>query len=171
MMILICLLPSLLTIACEQSEYNAYIVSSELRSVPIIESETGRTVGQAYNGFAVSIEKVRNQKAYFELNISDPSIPTQTEKIELYIPIEYMKKANVEQQITPPIISLDVISINPMAGISLYIEGQQQVIAMFYDEVGPIQYIQDVQNGYLFTLGMNLVYVDELDVKLIKYDD
>ena len=39
------------------------------------------------------------------------------------------------------------------------------------DEVGPIQFIQNVQSGYLFTLGMNLVYVSELDVELIKYDE
>jgi hypothetical protein len=82
-----------------------------------------------------------------------------------------MRKAFVEPQVVPAIISLDMIRIKPMAGISLFRQGQQQVIARFNDEVGPIQFIQNVQNGYLFTLAMNLVYVSELDVELIKYDD
>ena len=82
-----------------------------------------------------------------------------------------MKKTYVEPQNIPAIISLDMIRIKPMAGISLFREGQQQVIARFNEEIGPIQFIQNVQDGYLFTLGMNLVYVSELDVELIKYDD
>jgi len=58
-----------------------------------------------------------------------------------------------------------------MAGISLFREGQQQVIARFNDEVGPIQFIQNVQDGYLFTIGMNLVYVSELETELLKTVD
>ena len=168
---LICILSVFLAVACGQSTYNAYIVSSDLRSVPIIDIETGQTVGQAYNGFAVSTNEVRNQKAYFYINISDPSLPNITTKMELYISIDYMKKAYVEPQVVPAIISLDTITTNPMAGISLFREGQQQVITRFNGEVGPIQFIQNVENGYIFMLGMNLVYVSELDVKLIKYDD
>lgn len=168
---LVCILPIFLTVACNQDkDYNAYIVSSELKTVPIIESETNQAVGQAYNGFAFPISEVRNQKVYFYINISDPSLPNITEKMELYIPVEHMKKAYVEPQNVPAIISLDTIIIKPMAGIRLFREGQQQVIARFNDEVGPIQFIQNVQNGYLFILGMNLVYVSELDVELIKYD-
>ncbi len=168
---LVCILPIFLAVACGQSTYNAYIVSSDLRSVPIIDSETGQTVGQAYNGFSVSIDEIRNQKAYFYINISDPSIPNITEKMELYIPVEHMKKAYVEPQNVPAIISLDTITINPMAGISLFRQGILQVIARFNDEIGPMQFIQNVENGYLFILGMNLVWVSEEDVELIKYID
>jgi hypothetical protein len=152
-------------------DYNAYIVSSELRAVPIIESETNQAVGQAYNGLAISIKEVRNDKAYFYLNVSDPSASDITIRREFYIPLNHMRKAFVEPQVVPAIISLDTIRIKPMAGISLFREGQQQVIARFNDEVGPIQFVQNVQNGYLFTLGMNLVYVSELDTELIKTVD
>jgi hypothetical protein len=141
-------------------DYNAYVVSSELRAVPIIESETNRAVGQAYNGFAISITDIRNDNAYFYLNISDPSASNVVTRKELYIPLKHMTKAFVEPQAVPAIISLDMIMIKPMAGISLFQQGQQQVIARFNDEVGPIQFVQNVQNGYLFTLGMNLVYVN-----------
>lgn len=58
-----------------------------------------------------------------------------------------------------------------MAGISLFREGKQEVIARFSDEIGPMQFIQNVDNGYLFLLGMNLVYVSEQDVQLIRYVD
>ena len=169
--ILLCLLPSLLIVSCEKDEYNAYIVSSELISVPIIESDTGQTIGQAYNGFAVSIDEVRNQRAYFYINISDPSLPNVSERMELYISIDNMKKANVEPQIPPPIISLDMIIIKPLVDISWYRESGPQVIAKSSDEIGPMPYIQRVENSYLFTLGMHLVYVSEQDAKLIKYDD
>jgi len=154
-----------------QNTYNAYIVSSDLRAVPIIDSNTGLTVGQAYNGFAVQLDYVRDGKAYFTINISDPSAPNSVETMEFYIPADHMEKTYVEPQNVPAIISLDMIFIKPMAGIDLFREGQQQVIARFDDEVGPIQFIQNVQDGYLFTLGMNLVYVSEIDVELIRYDD
>ena len=49
----------------QNMDYNAYIVSSELRAVPIIESEKNQAVGQAYNGFAISLKEARNDKAYF----------------------------------------------------------------------------------------------------------
>ena len=91
--------------------------------------------------------------------------------MELYIPITHMEKAYVEPQYVPAIISLDTIVLNNMAGIALFREGKQQVIARFDKEIGPIQFIHIVQNGYLFTLGVNLVYVSEIDVELIKYDD
>jgi hypothetical protein len=149
-------------------DYNAYVVSSELRAVPIIESETNRAVGQAYNGFAISITDIRNDNAYFYLNISDPSASNVVTRKELYIPLKHMTKAFVEPQAVPAIISLDMIMIKPMAGISLFEQGQQQVIARFDDEIGPIQFIQNVQDGYLFTLGMNLVYVSELETELLK---
>jgi hypothetical protein len=168
---LVCILPIFLTAACGQSAYNAYVVSSDLRAAPIIDSKTGQTVGQAYNGFSVSIDEVRNQRAYFHINISDPSLPNIIGKMELYIPVEHMKKAYVEPQNVPAIISLDTITINPMAGISLFRQGVLQVIARFNDEIGPMQFIQNVENGYLFTLGMNLVWVSEQEVKLIKYVD
>lgn len=163
---------SILSCSRDQSlDYNAYIVSSELRAVPIIESETNRTVGQVYNGFAISITDVRNDKAYFYLNVSDPSASNVIIRKEFYIPLNHMIKAFVEPQVVPAIISLDMILIKPMAGISLFREGQQQVIARFNDEVGPIQFIQNVQDGYLFTLGMNLVYVSELETELLKTVD
>jgi hypothetical protein len=168
---LVCTLPIFLAVACGQSAYNAYVVSSNLRAVPIIDGETGQTVGQAYNGFSVWIDEVRNQRAYFHINISDPSLPNITEKMELYIPVEHMKKAYVEPQNVPAIISLDTITINPMAGISLFRQGILQVIVRFNDEIGPMQFIQNVENGYLFIVGMNLVWVSEQDVKLIKYVD
>jgi len=146
-------------------------VSSELRAVPIIESETNLAVGQAYNGFAISITDARNDKAYFYLNFSDPSVSNVIIRKEYYIPLNHMIKAFVEPQVVPPIISIDMILIKPMAGISLFRQGQQQVIARFNDEVGPIQFIQNVQDGYLFTLGMNLVYVSELETELLKTVD
>ena len=77
----------------------------------------------------------------------------------------------MELQNVPAIISFDTIRINPMAGIRLFKEGKQEVIARFYDEIGPMQFIQNVGNGYLFLLGMNLVYVGEQDVQLVKYVD
>jgi hypothetical protein len=146
-------------------------VSSELRAVPIIESETNLAVGQAYNDFAISITDARNDKAYFYLNISDPSASNVITRKEYYIPLNHMIKAFVEPQVVPAIISLDMILIKPMAVISLFRQGQQQVIARFNDEVGPIQFIQNVQDGYLFNLGMNLVYVSELETELLKTVD
>jgi hypothetical protein len=146
-------------------------VSSELRAVPIIESETNRTVGQAYNGFAISTTDVRNDKAYFYLNVSDHSASNVITRKEFYISLKHMTKAFVEPQAVPAIISLDMILIKPMAGISLFRQGQQQVIARFNDEVGPIQFIQNVQDGYLFTLGMNLVYVSAIETMLLKTVD
>jgi len=168
---LVCILSVFLVPSCDRNDYNAYIVSSELRAVPIIDDEAGETVGQAYNGFAVLISEVKNQKAYFHINISDPSLPQITKRMELYIPIEYMKKAYVEPQNVPAIISLDTIRINSMAGIRLFREGKQEVIARFNDEIGPMQFIQNIDNGYLFILGMNLVHVSDQDVQLIKYVD
>ncbi|UCB42022.1 MAG: hypothetical protein JSV77_05975 [Dehalococcoidales bacterium] len=154
-----------------QNTHNAYVVSSDLRAIPIIDSNTGLTVGQAYNGFAVQLDYVTDGKAYFTINISDPSAPTSVETMEFYIAADYMEKTYVEPQYVPAIISLDMILIKPMAGINFFSEGQQQVIARFDDEVGPIRFIQNVQDGFLFTLGMNLVYVSEIDVELITYDD
>ena len=171
---LVIVLTSASTLSCSRDQsldYNAYIVSSELRAVPIIESETNRTVGQAYNGFAISITDVRNDKAYFYLNFSDPSASNVIIRKEFYIPLNHMIKAFVEPQVVPAIISLDMILIKPMAGISLFKEGQQQVIARFNDEVGPLQFIQNVQDGYLFVLGMNLVYVSEIETELLKTVD
>lgn len=154
-----------------QNPYNAYIVSSDLRAVPIIDSKTGLTVGQAYNGFAVQLDYVRDGKAYFTINISDPSVPNSLKTMEFYISAAHMEKTYVEPQNVPAIISLDTIVLNPMAGIALFREGKQQLIVRFNKEIGPIQFIHSVQNGYLFTLGMNLVYVSEIDVELIIYDD
>lgn len=153
-----------------QNAYNAYIVSSDLRAIPITDSKTGLPVGQAYNGFAVQLDYVRNGKAYFNINISDPSVPNSLKTMEFYIPAAHMKRTYVEPQDVPAIISLDTIIVNPMAGIALFREGKQQVIARFDREIGPIQFIHSVQNGYLFTLGGNLVHVSELDVELMKYD-
>jgi hypothetical protein len=176
MLALLSILPMLLTVACEQIEFNAYVVSSELRAAPIIDSETAQTVGQAYDGFAIALNDIRDNRAYFFLLLSDPSIaddmdplPNIAGKIELYIPIEHMKEAYVELQNVPAIISLDTITIDAMAGISLFKDVEQQVIARFNDEIGPMQFIQNIENGYLFILGMNLIYVSEQDVKLTKY--
>lgn len=151
--------------------YNAYVVSSDYRTAPIIDSETGKTIGQAYNGFAVSVNEVRDQRAYFYINISDPSIPNAINKTKLHIPIDYMKKTYVEPQQVPAIISLDMIYLKLMAGIGLFEESRQQVIARFNEEIGPIQFIQNIENGYLFILGMNLVHVNEQEVKFIEYND
>lgn len=158
-------------LGCGNKDNNAYVVSSGWKSVPIFAGETGEYVGQAYDGFAVSISEVRNEKAYFYMNIADPSVPNITQRINLYIPIQYMTRAFVEPQSPPLIISLDMIRINSMAGISLFRVGKRQVITRFIDEIGPIQFIQNVENDYLFVLRMNLVYVDQQDVRLIKYDD
>jgi hypothetical protein len=160
-----------LSTSCSGIEPNAYVVSSEFRSVPIIDDETGQTVGQAYDGFAVLLSEVRNGKTYFFMSISDPSLPQNIKRMEFYIPVEYMKKAYVEPQFVPAIISLDTIRINPMAGINIFRQGKQEVVARFYDEIGPMQFIQNVDNGYLFLLGMNLVHVGEQDVQLFKYVD
>jgi hypothetical protein len=154
-----------------QNTYNAYVVSSELRGVPIIESERNQTVGQAYNGFAISITGARNGGAYFYINIADPSAPNVITRKEFYIPLNQMKKVFVEPQAVPAIISLDMIRMKPMAGISSFREGAEQIIARFNDEVGPTKFIQNVQNGYVFALGMNVVYVSESEVELIKYED
>ena len=171
LLVSICILSTFIVTSCDGTEHNAYVVSSDLRAVPIIDDETGQTVGQAYDGFAVLISEVRNGKAYFFINISDPSLPQNIKRIDLYVSIEHMEKAYVEQQFVPAIISLDTIRINPMAGIRLFREGQQGVIARFYDEIGPMQFIHNVDNGYLFLLGMNLVHISEQDVQLIKYVD
>jgi len=171
LLVLISIMAMFSILGCGKDNYNAYVVPSGWKSVPIIAGETGQSVGQAYMGFAVSITEVRDDKAYFYLNISDPSVPHITQTMEFYIPIKYMKKAFVEPQAVPAIISLNMIRINPMAGISLFRNGKQQVIARFAEEIGPIQFIQNVEKGYFFVLGMNLVYVDQQDVRLIKYDD
>ena len=171
LLLLVLILSMFLVTSCQQNDNYVYIVSSELRMVPIIDSLTGQAVGQAYNGFAVLISEVRNQKAYFFINISDPSLPQNIKRIDLYIPIDNMKKAYVEPQNVPVIISLDTIIIKPNTGIRLFREGKQQVVARFNKEIGPIQFIQNVDNGHLFLLGMNLVYVNEQDVQLIKYVD
>jgi hypothetical protein len=168
---LVLIFPLLSALACDQSGYNAYVVSSDWRSAPIIDSETGQAVGQAYHGFAVLLEDVRDQKAYFYINVSDPSVPNVTNQLELYIPIDYMKKADVEEQNVPAIISLDTITLNPMAGMHSFKGGVLEVVARFYDVIGPMRFIQNVENGYLFLLGMNLVWVGEQEVKLIEYDD
>jgi hypothetical protein len=154
-----------------QNVYNAYIVSSDLRTTPIVNSKTGLTVGQAYNGFAVQSDYVKDGKAYFTINISDPSVPNSLKTMEFYIPVAHMEKAYVEPQNVPAIISLDTIVLNPMASIVLFRGGKQQVIARFNEEIGPIQFIHNVQNGYLFTLGMNLVYVGELDARIKSSPD
>ena len=143
---LVIVLLSASTLSCSGDkgiDFNAYVVSTELRAVPIIESETNRTVGQAYNGFAIAITDVRNDKAYFYLNVSDPSASNVIIRKEFYIPLNHMIKAFVEPQVVPAIISLDMILIKPMAGISLFREGQQQVIARFNNEVGPLQFIHN----------------------------
>jgi len=171
LLVCICILSAFIVTSCDNTESNAYVVSSELRAVPIIDDEAGQAVGQAYDGFAVLINEVRNGKAYFFINISDPSLPQNIKRMDLYVPVEYMKKAYVEPQFVPAIISLDMIRINPMAGIRLFREGKQEVIARFYDEIGPMQFIQNVDNGYLFLLGMNLVHVSEQDVQFIEYVD
>ena len=171
LLVCIFILSAFIVTSCDNTESNAYVVSSELRAVPIIDNETGQTVGQAYDGFAVLISEVKDEKAYFFINISDPSLPQNIKRMDFYIPVEHMKKTYVEPQFVPAIISLDTININPMAGISLFREGKQQVIARFNDEIGPMQFIQNVDNGYIFLLGMNLVHVSEQDVQLLKYID
>ncbi len=161
----------MILVSCASQDHNAYVVSSELRAVPIFEGGTNQTVGQAYNGFATSVTGARNDKAYFSINISDPANPNVTTRREFYISLDYMRKASVEPQAIPAIISRDMIRIKPMAGTSSFREGQEQVIARFNDEVGPIEFIQSVRNGHVFTLGTNVVYVSEVDVELIRYDD
>ena len=168
---IISILSIFLVTSCETNEYNAYVVSSELTAVPILDDETGQTAGQAYNGFAVLISEVKGGKAYFFVNISDPSLPQNIRRMDFYIPVEYMQKAYIEPIFVPAIISLDTIRINPMAGVRLFREGKRGVIARFYDEIGPMQFIQYLENGYTFLLGMNLVHVNEQDAQLIKYVD
>ena len=167
--ICVCILLAAIFASCNSIEPNAYVVSSDLGTAPVIDDETGQAIGQAYDGFAVLSSEVRNGNAYLFINISDPALPQNIKRMDLYIPVEYMQKAYVEPQYVPAIISLDTIRINPMAGISQFRQGRQEVIARFDNEIGPMQFIQNADNGYLFLLGMNLVHVSEQDVQLIKY--
>jgi len=92
-LICVCILLAATSASCDSIKPNAYVVSSELRAVPIIDVESGQAIGQAYNGFAVLLSEVRNGKAHFFINISDPSSPQNIKRTNLYIQIEFMRKA------------------------------------------------------------------------------
>jgi hypothetical protein len=145
----------------DRPDDNAYIVSSEYKSAPIISSETGQTVGQAYPGFAISLTDVKNDKAYFDLKIDNSSQ-------SLYILIEYMEKACVNMQNSYMFLSLDAIYVNADVNIIMANNDAQYAIAKFVNSIGPITPIFIYNDGYAFIIGMNWAYVANNDIVLIK---
>jgi hypothetical protein len=153
----IALFAALKLVNFEKQVDNAYVVSSEWESAPIISSETGQTVGQAYQGFAVSITDTKDGKAYFDVNIAN------SEEL-VYIPVEYMESAFVDNQSPSAMLSFDMIYTNPGVDISILKNEDRHVIARFIDSTGPIQPVIILDDGYIFLLGMNWVYVSQSDV-------
>jgi hypothetical protein len=145
----------------DRPDDNACIVSSKYKSAPIISSETGQTVGQAYPGFATSLIDVKNDKEYFDLNIDNSSH-------SLYILIEYMEKAYVNMQSNYMFLSLDAIYVKADVNIIIANNDAPYSITKFIDSVGPITPIFIYNDRYAFIIGMNWVYVTNNDIVLIK---
>jgi hypothetical protein len=81
-----------------------------------------------------------------------------------------MESAFIYKQAPSEAVSLDIIYINPGVDISLLEDDEQQIIARFVDSIGPMQPVIILDNGYLFLLGMNWVYVSQPNVVHISID-
>jgi hypothetical protein len=84
---------------------------------------------------------------------------------EFTVPLEYLTKAYVEPQAVDAVISTDTIRVHP--GAPIVGEDGKELIR-FKDALGPMYYIQKTDKGFLFTLGMSVVYVKETDADLIQ---
>lgn len=143
-------------------ELNSYIVSEKYKSVPIYDKDTNKIVGHGYKEFSLNIDKKKDDKVYFEIQISDGS------QKEYYIPIKYLEKGYKEPFVVITIISSDAIVINKNGPIY---NNDGNIIVDFNEDLGPVRYIQKTDIGYQFTLANNLVYVKESDIKdIIKVD-
>jgi len=152
-------------------EHNAYTVSSKWKSVPVFDNATGKTVGQAYKGFAVPMRDVKDGNVFFYFTVSDPSAPSVTKTLQFYIPVKYMQKSTEPLVAVPAIISLDMIRINAGACISILRDSTPECVIRFDNEIGSFHFIYKTDNGYQFTLGLKVVYVAERDATFIKYVD
>lgn len=140
---------------------NVWVV---VKKAPVLDGQ-GNAVGTAYPGFAVLLQNEKDGKATFTVTEMDDKGQSVKDKKEFSIDTSYMQKEYVEPQAVILIISVDMIKVNP--GGSLYNEAGEKLIT-FNDGVGPFNYIQLSDKGYMFTLDSNVVYAPEEDVTLIK---
>ena len=149
---------------------NVYTVSSKLDSAPIYDSETDKVVGNAFKGFAISLENEKEGKVYFSVNTtsSDPSQHDKSAVKNFYLSTKDLEKTYKEEFFVIEIISLDAILLNENAPIY---DENDNCIAKFQEKLGPIRYIQKTDKGYQLVLAQNLVYIKEKDVTFIKLSD
>lgn len=143
---------------------NAWVV----KEVALVkDSDTGKDVGTAYKGFAISMENAKGNQAVFQMSFMDEKgSKVQTTK-NYIIDTKNMEKKYVEPQAVILMISTDMISIK--AGGTLKGADGKKLI-MFDEKQGPLFYIQKTEKGYMFTLDLNVVYADQnsAEVKKIK---
>ncbi|MDP2891773.1 MAG: hypothetical protein Q8O09_01395 [Bacillota bacterium] len=163
--VILIILAAVLTLsfsACDiLKEPNAYLVAD---TAPIFDA-SGRQVGQAFNGFALDLNSVRDDKAYFTMSIVDPNKP-EPAATEYYIPLENLRKGYKEMEAVIEIISVDAVLVN--AGAPIY-DSKGNILATFDEPFGPFRFITKAdEKGYMFLIANNVAFVRDADVQLIK---
>lgn len=145
---------------------NSLVIKNGYTSAPIYDWKTNKKIGTIYNGFTINIESQLDGKAFFILPILDKKNSDKSAAKKVYIPIKYLTKGYVEPQAVILMISLDKITIHKNAPIY---DNTGKKIAVFTCEVGPMNFIQKTEKGYMLTLDSNVVFIRVKDAKFEAY--
>lgn len=144
-------------------EANGYTLIEKENSAPIYDAKTDKIVAQAYKNFHISLDKVKDNRAYFSLSIHENPNGNPTNK-EFYIPIKYLKKTYKDPFLILEIISTDMLSLKENAEIY---DDNDNPIAKFTENIGAMRFIQKTDKGYQLVIANNLVYIKEEDIIII----
>lgn len=140
---------------------NVWVVKGE---APVVDADTQKEAGRAFEGFMLSLESEKDGRAYFSLSFMDETGQNVSETKNYAIDTQFMEKKYAEPQAVILMISTDMFRLR--AGGSLY-DAQGSRLITFNDAVGPFYYIQKTENGYMMTLDFNVVYAKEADAEFI----
>jgi hypothetical protein len=142
----------------EGQEANAWVVVEE---ASLMDGQ-GNTVGTVYPGFALTLKDAEDgDRASFTVAEMEDNGQDVKEEKKFYIELSHMQEGYVQPQAVVMMISGDMITLAPDG--SLYDESGEKLIT-FTDGIGPMYYIQKTEQGYMFTLDMNVVYAGEDEV-------
>lgn len=151
-----------------KQEANCYVVSSEFENVPLYDAVTDKHAGTVFKDFSVNLTDVRDDKAYFTVQVADDLLADNTIQKQYYIPVKYLEKTYKEPFIIPMIISIDKIKVKENATLYAINDGVKQPAMKTGQAIGPMHFIMKTSNGYEFTLANNIVFLQPEDVELIK---
>ena len=142
-------------------EANSLVIRHGYKSAPIYDAKTKKIIGTIYSDFSININSQKDGNAYFKLPLLDKKNTNKAAIKQVYVPIKYLTKAYIEPTAVITVISLDQITIHKNAPIYNH-DGKK--IAIFKNSVGPMNFIQKTDKGYMLTLDNNLILLKEKDV-------